>query len=95
MRYEGADLTSKNPYDQIRGPIALARLTDLEGTRHADWNNRIIHLTAGPTARVTVWSEADFQGVTRVFEPGQKAGSFKDGEIGDGISSLKIEYVAQ
>ncbi|MHC5024954.1 MAG: hypothetical protein ACYTGG_13800 [Planctomycetota bacterium] len=95
VRYEGPDLTFTEPYDQIRGPIKLSTLSNLEGTRHPDWNNRIIHLTVGATARVTVWSDEEFEGESRVFAPNEKAGPFRDGEFGDGISSLMIEYVPE
>jgi hypothetical protein len=42
-----------------------------------------------------VWSDEGFEGASQVFAPNEKAGPFRDGEFGDGISSLIIEFVPQ
>ena len=54
-----------------------ATLRELEGTRHPDWNDRIIYLTVGPAARVTVWSDEGFERESREWSEKNGGGIYE------------------
>ena len=84
-----------NPNDSLRGPVDVAYLRELKAAGHKllhdDWTGRVIAVTAGPTARVTVYFKENFGGESRTIEPGETL-RFKDSPL-DQVASLKIEYV--
>jgi hypothetical protein len=88
-------LDFKNPYDNLRGPVEIAYLRELKAAgrklQHDDWAGKVIAVTAGATARITVYTEENFGGESRTIEPGE-AILLKDTPL-DRVASLKIEYV--
>ncbi len=84
-----------NPSDSIRGPVDVAYLRELKAAGHKllhdDWTGRVVAVTAGPTARVTVYSKENFDGESLTIEPGETP-RLKDTLL-DQVASLKIEYM--
>jgi PKD repeat protein len=84
-----------NPYDSIRGPVEVAYLRDLKAAGHKllhhDWTGHVDALTAGKTARVTLYPEENFSGEPHILEPGEKF-KLEDSQL-EQVASLKIEYV--
>ncbi len=84
-----------NPNDSIRGPVDVAYLRDLKVAGHKllhdDWTGRVVAVTAGPPARVIVYSNENFGGESQIINPGETL-HVKDASL-DQIASLKIEYI--
>ena len=84
-----------NPNDSLRGPVEVAYLRDLKVAGHKllhdDWTGRVVAVTAGPTARVTVYPNENFSGESQVIEPGETL-RVKKARL-DQIASLRIEYI--
>ncbi len=84
-----------NPSDSLRGPVNVAYLRELKAAGHKllhdDWTGRVVAVTAGPTARVTVYPKEYFGGESRTIEPGETL-HLRDAPL-DQVASLKIEYV--
>jgi hypothetical protein len=84
-----------NPYDNIHGPVEVAYLRDLKAAGHKllhdDWTGHVDAVTAGETARVTLYPEENFSGEPHTLEPGEKF-KLEDSQL-EQVASLKIEYV--
>ena len=91
VSHDGNDPQFKNPFDQIKGPIELSTPRGLKGTRHPDWTGRVDGIVAGPTAKVTVWSEEGFRGTSKTVNPGEKVGDLGAVDL-QTVGSIKIEY---
>jgi hypothetical protein len=91
VSHDGSDPQFKNPFDQIKGPVELSSLRDMKGTRHADWSRHVDGLTAGPNAKVTVWSQEGFQGTSRTVNPGEKVEDLGVEGLAN-VGSMKIVF---
>ncbi len=84
-----------NPYDNIHGPVEVAYLRDLKAAGHKllhdDWTGHVDAVTAGETARVTLYPEENFSGEPHTLEPGENF-KLEDSQL-EQVASLKIEYV--
>lgn len=83
----------RNPFDSISGPVEVAYLRDLDASgrnvQHADWTGRVSGVTAGPTARVTVFETERFGGASHTLAPGETADLGAMGMAA--VGSLRIE----
>jgi len=79
--------------DVLYGPARIGRLLFIPGAKKWNWIRDIESIIVGPHARVTLWSDDNFEERYIVLEPGTRLGSLKHLDFHNRAESIRIEYV--
>lgn len=72
--FDGDNFDASDDNDIIRGPGDFATLKNLPGAT-TDWAAEADSLKVGSGATVQIWSQENFQGDSKTYQPGSQDGS--------------------
>lgn len=71
------DENFENENIMVKGPGRFANLSNLPGT-NKDWTDEAGSFKVGPSATVQIWTETNFEGRSRTYQPGSQVSDVDD-----------------